>query len=195
MVVAFFDFDGTITRGDSFALFLRFMIGKKFIIKIIQNLPSLILYKLKMQDNTTTKEKILSSCLKNMDIDYFNTKCNDFTAILKNFCKDSALQKIHWHKESGHRVIMVSASFEEYLRPFCNTLNIELLATKMEVKNNKLTGKLASPNCYGKEKERRIREYCNLASFKSIYVYGDTKGDKEMLALASPYQAFYRVFN
>ncbi|RDU73671.1 HAD-IB family hydrolase [Helicobacter aurati] len=194
MVIAFFDFDGTITKGDSFALFLQFLLGKRFFIKAIRNIPSLLLYKMGLQDNAVTKEKFLVSCIKDMDIDHFKIKCEEFTPILQKFCKNSAVQKIDWHKKNGHQVVLVSASFEEYLRPLCKLWQIDLLATTMEVKENKLTGKLASLNCYGKEKERRIRAYCNLESYQSIYAYGDTIGDKEMLALASPNQAFFRIF-
>ena len=35
MIIAFFDFDGTITKGDSFALFLRFILGRKFYAKLL----------------------------------------------------------------------------------------------------------------------------------------------------------------
>ncbi len=195
MDIAFFDFDGTITRGDSFALFLRFVLGKKFYIKMLQNLPTLIAYKFHIIDNSTAKQNVLYSCFKDMQVEALQAYCFAFREKLESFCKDSALEKIRWHKQQGHTIVLVSASFEEYLRPLCMHWGIDLLATTMAVENNKLTGKFLQPNCYGPEKERRIKANYNLAQYEHIYVYGDTKGDKEMLALASPNLAFFRVFH
>lgn len=195
MDIAFFDFDGTITRGDSFALFLRFVFGKRFYIKVAQNLPTLLAYKLGMIDNSYTKEKVIYSCFNGMQEAVLKEHCLAFRATLESFCKASALEKMQWHKQQGHKIVLVSASFEEYLRPLCNHWGIDLLATTMEVEHGKLTGKFAQPNCYGPEKERRIKASYDLRQYDSIYVYGDTRGDKEMLALASPNLAFFRVFN
>lgn len=195
MDIAFFDFDGTITRGDSFQLFLRFVLGKRFYIKMLENLPTLIGYKLGFIDNSRAKERVLKSCFKGMEKDKLDKFCNDFVSDLESFCKDSALQKMQWHKENNHVVVLVSASFEEYLRPLCLSWGIHLLATTMEVKDGKITGNFAQPNCYGPEKERRIKENYDLTQYERIYVYGDTRGDREMLALASPNLAFFRVFH
>lgn len=195
MTLALFDFDGTITRGDSFALFLKFVLGAKFYIRVLENLPSLALYKLGLRDNESTKQSVLNSCLGGLEVEILKSKCEAFCPSLLAFCKSSALERLEWHKAQGHKVILVSASFEEYLSPLCRMWQIELLATRMEAVDGRLTGRLASPNCYGPEKERRIRASYDLAAFESIYAYGDTRGDKEMLGLASPNQAFFRFFN
>ena len=192
--IAFFDFDGTITRGDSFALFLKFLLRKRFYIKVIQNLPLLLLYKFHILDNHTVKQYILQSCIKGMEWEYLRKKCYEFRDVLEAYCKQSALQRIQWHKENNHTVVLVSASFEEYLRPLCEKWQIELLATTMEIRNGIMTGKFSQPNCYGIQKEKRIKAVYNLNDYESIYAYGDTRGDKEMLALASTNQAFFRIF-
>ncbi len=194
MTIAFFDFDGTISKGDSFALFLRFILGRKFYVKLAQNLPILLLYKLGFISNSSVKERILASCIKGMEIDKFSAYCKDFLPNLQSICKDSALQKIAWHKAQGHKVAIVSASFEEYLGFLAQKLEIDLIATKMEVVDLRITGRFATPNCYGTQKVARIKARYNLANFTQIYAYGDTKGDKAMLGLASENCAFYRVF-
>lgn len=194
MKIAFFDFDGTISKCDSFALFLRFILGRKFYVKLAQNLHILVLYKLGFIDNTTAKERVLSSCIKGMEISKFQAFCKDFLLQLESICKDSALQKIAWHKAQGHKVAIVSASFEEYLGFLAQKLGVDLIATKMEVVDSRITGRFSTPNCYGAQKVARINAQYNLADFLQIYAYGDTKGDKEMLSLASEGCAFYRVF-
>ena len=192
MNIAFFDFDGTISRCDSFALFLRHILGRKFYVKLAQNLHILLLYKMGFIGNSRAKEAVLRSCLCGMREAEFATHCAEFLPILEGICKDSAIAKIVWHKERGDRVVLVSASFEEYLGHLARKLGIEVIATRMEVDRGALTGRFATPNCYGAQKVARIRAQFDLSEFDEIYAYGDTRGDREMLALAQ--HAFYRVF-
>jgi phosphoserine phosphatase len=58
--------------------------------------------------------------------------------------------------------------------------------------NEKLSGHLKTKNCYGPEKVRRIREVIDTDEYSTIYAYGDTRGDKEMLELAN--FKFYKHF-
>lgn len=192
--IAFFDFDGTITRGDSFALFLKFILGPRFYSKVALNLHVLMQYKLGMIDNHKAKEHFLKACIGGMLEQELLEKCNAFKDKLLAYCKQSALDRIRWHLDNNHKVVMVSASFEEYLRPLCDSLQISLLATTMEIKDSRITGYFAKPNCYGVQKEIRIKEAYDLSKYDNIYAYGDTRGDKEMLALASPGLAFFRIF-
>ncbi len=69
---------------------------------------------------------------------------------------------------------------------------LELIATKFEIENNKISGKLLTKNCYGQEKVNRIRKQYNLNDYNHIYAYGDSKGDKEMLELAN--FSFFKPF-
>ena len=71
--------------------------------------------------------------------------------------------------------------------------NLELIATRLEIKNNKLTGKFASKNCYGMEKVNRIKKNYNLDNYEVVYAYGDSMGDHQMLDLADI--KYYRTFN
>ena len=69
---------------------------------------------------------------------------------------------------------------------------MELIATKLASENNRLTGKFATKNCSGVEKLNRIKENYNLDNYKTIYAYGNSKGDKEMLTIAD--KKFYKYF-
>ena len=193
--IAFFDFDGTITNKDSFFLFLKFVLKNKFYIKLIINLPILICYKLNLLSNTKAKELVLKLCIKNMKEKDLNAKMESFTSVLESICMQNALEKIKWHKNNNHEVVIVSASLEIYLKKLAKKLGVELIATKLKIKDGKITGELLTPNCYGEEKVKRIKDKYHLNLYSSIYVYGDSKGDKEMLEIASTKKAFYRVFS
>ena len=59
MRIAFFDFDGTITKQDTLIKFIRFFVGDiKFIVGILVLLPKFIAYKFNLVSNQYIKENI-----------------------------------------------------------------------------------------------------------------------------------------
>lgn len=93
-------------------------------------------------------------------------------------------EQLKIHQKLGHKVILVSATIDLYLEMIANTLSIELLCSKVEIKNGKLTGKYLTPDCSCLQKKLRVLEAINLEDFEMIYAYGNSQEDKEMLGLA-----------
>lgn len=194
MNIAFFDFDGTITKEDSLFTFLQFIFGKsKFYIGILKNLHYFLAYKAGMMSNEAVKEKIMQYFFQGMNVEDFQAKCLEFLPVLETILKQSALERIQWHQKNGDVVVVVSATFACYLRPLCDQLNIMCLATELEEVSGKLSGKFGTPNCYGIEKVKRIQAVFDLQSFEEIFVYGDSGGDTQMLELGT--HQFYKIFN
>jgi len=191
--IAFFDFDGTITTDDSLLKFIRFVVGdSKFLIGLVILSPILVAYKLKLIPNYKAKQKMLSWFFKGMRKDAFYQVANEYSLNhIDKIVRLSAMQKIQWHKENGHKVVVVSASVECWLKSWCDKNDLELIATKLEI-SDVVTGKLLSKNCYGVEKVNRIREKYELNQYEYIYAYGDSSGDKEMLELAN--EKHYKPF-
>lgn len=191
--IAFFDFDGTITNKDSLFEFIRFAVGdKKFIFGLIVLSPILVLYKLKFIENYKAKQKMLSWFFKDMKTDIFLSISKEFSLNqIDKIVKKEAINKLYWHKKQKHKIVIVSASLESWLEPWCTKNGFELIATKLEF-NLYVTGNLLSKNCYGIEKVNRIKEKFNLLDYDFIYAYGDSKGDKEMLELAD--KKYYKIF-
>jgi len=192
--IAFFDFDGTITKQDSFAMFLRYCFGDiKFVLNMLILSPVIIVYKLHLLSNQNMKTFIFSYFFKNMNASEFKKKATSFSLEkIKLIVREEALNKILWHKKNGDTVVIVSASIDHWLKPWCTDNNIDLIATKIEIKNNKLTGNLIGKNCFGPEKVIRIKKIYDLNAYDNIYAYGDTRGDKEMLEIAT--NSFYKPF-
>jgi HAD superfamily phosphoserine phosphatase-like hydrolase len=94
--------------------------------------------------------------------------------------------------EKQVEIVIVSASPDNWLKAWCKQFGAALISTKLEVRDRKLTGKIDGKNCRGEEKVRRIRMQYDLSNYDEVYAYGDTKGDKPMLALAT--FAFYQPF-
>jgi len=89
-------------------------------------------------------------------------------------------------------VVVVSASPENYLKIWCHRNNVECIGTKLKTDSTKLTGKIEGLNCKGAEKVRRIKSKIDLSVYTDIYGYGNSNGDKEMLALCNkPYYKSY----
>lgn len=192
--IAFFDFDGTITRKDTLFDFLRFGFGNfRFAFGIFVISPILVAFKLKIISNTKAKEYLLSWFFKNMSMEYFLEMANLYSLNrIDKITRRSAMQKISWHKKQGDTVVIVSASPKYWLEPWCAKNGLALLATKLEIKKGVITGKISGRNCYGDEKVRRISEAYDLEKFDYIYAYGDSIGDREMLGLAN--HKFYKFF-
>ena len=133
----------------------------------------------------------IGSIMENDDV--FVPYYRDYSANnLPRLIRPLAMEKLLWHKSKGHGVVIVSASFDCYLSIWCTVLGADLIATKMETKDSRLTGKLATKNCYGEEKIRRIKEKYDLNNYEYIYAYGDTKGDLPLKTIANEFH--YKPF-
>ena len=192
--LALFDFDGTITKDDSLLKFIRFVVGDgRFVFGLVVLSPILVAYKLKLIPNYKAKQKMLSWFFKGMSKKAFFKVANEYSLVhIDKILRPKAMEKISWHKAQGHKVVIVSASIDCWLHPWCEKNGLELIATKLEIKDDIVTGKLLSKNCYGVEKVNRIKEIYNLKDFEYIYSYGDSSGDKQMLELA--HEKFYKPF-
>ena len=72
-------------------------------------------------------------------------------------------------------------------------LPIIVLGTKVEVDAvGCLTGRFSTPNCYGPEKVHRIEAVWPHREQYDVSAFGDSRGDKEMLAYAD--QAYFKPF-
>jgi len=194
MNISFFDFDGTITTGDSLIKFIHFVVGDvKFIWGMALLSPMLIAYKLKLIPNYKVKQYMLSYFFKGMSEEKFMQVANEYSLNhIKTILRPKAMEKIAWHKEQGHKIVIVSASIECWLKPWCDRNGLDLIATKIEMKDGIVTGMLLTKNCYGIEKVNRVYEIYNLSEYDHIYAYGDSRGDKELLELAN--DSFYKPF-
>ncbi len=193
--IAFFDFDGTITNRDIFwdYLFYRLKTGLS-VLKLFKSIPVFVLYLAKIYHNEKAKQLIFSKLFAGETVAYFsNTVQKYYQNNLNLRLRKEALTKITWHKNSMHQVYIVTANFDLIVQQFAAEQGIEYMATELDIQDKILSGKFKTPNCYGEEKVNRIKKtISNLDSFTKIYAYGDSKGDREMLALAT--DPYYRKF-
>jgi len=194
MKIAFFDFDGTITKEDSTIKFIRFFAGDlKYIMGIIILSPLLMLYKLNILSNNYIKKIIITYFFKGISEVNFKNKAKLFSSsIIDKLIRKKALDRLDLHKTQGHTIVVVSASINLWLQDWCDFNNFTLIASELEIVNGKITGSLLSNNCHGPEKVKRILNKYNLSDYTYIYAYGNSRGDYEMLNIAN--EKHYKPF-
>lgn len=185
---ALFDFDGTITTKDTLFDFIRFTYGKSGLVKcLLLNVWNLSLYAARLRSNERAKEIMLATMLKGTDTAVFKEQCERYSMErVPQIIKEKTKEIIEKHKSAGETLFIVSASPENWIRPWAMKSGFtEVIATKLEEKDGVLTGSFASRNCYGVEKVNRLKEVFTDRQQVYITAYGDSSGDKPMLNYAN----------
>lgn len=194
--IAVFDFDHTMTDRDSLLPFLFYMQGFwKTIYHLIVLIPAFLRYLMGHLSRQKMKEKILTRFMGGRKFSDIEALGQQYAAQqLDRYLKPEALKRLAWHQSQKHRCLLVSASLEFYLKPWAQRHGFEdVLASRLELTpTGHITGQLIGLNCWGPEKERRLLAYLGSRKDYELYVYGDSRGDQEILALAD--YPFYRTF-
>lgn len=185
-----FDFDGTLTTSDTLLEFIKYAKGRgRFLMVFLMYSPLLVLMKLHLYPNWKAKQQIFAHLFAGIRIEKFDALCRGFAEESQHLLRPKGITLMHEALVAGAQVFIVSASIDNWVRPFFDIRNlkgVQVLGTQIEVEDGKLTGNFKSNNCYGKEKVHRIAEA--LKSFErseyEIEAFGDSRGDKEMLAFA-----------
>jgi HAD superfamily phosphoserine phosphatase-like hydrolase len=127
--------------------------GVAYYIGLLRLAPILTAYKLKIISNSAAKEKLMAHFFYNWDAGRFFKIAEQYSLEhLEKIIRPNAMERIKWHQNQGHKVVIVSASMENWLAGWCERNSIGLISTRLEVKKNKLTGKFLTKNCHGIEK-------------------------------------------
>lgn len=210
-----FDFDGTLTHVDTLLAFIRFACGPvRMLLGFALYAPLLVLMKLKLYPNYKAKQKVFAHFFRGMTLTRFDALCTAFAQQGEHLLRPAARNFINTVRSEAYAMAIVSASIDNWVRPFAemylqsdnsqdnrqnisqdnkSSLPIIVLGTKVEVDAaGCLTGRFATPNCYGPEKVRRIEAVWPHREQYDVSAFGDSRGDKEMLAYAD--QGYFKPF-
>jgi HAD superfamily hydrolase (TIGR01490 family) len=189
-VVAAFDFDGTLSTRDNFVPFLaEFAGGSTF----VREMASAVLQVAGAGRAGWSRDELKAAALAHImtgrRVDDFEATARRFgRAILRDHLRAEAVEQAAWHRDHGHRLVIVSASLAAYLRPVADALGFDaVLATELEAgTDGRLTGAIVGHNVRGAEKVRRLDAYLAEAGDGEAYVfaYGDSSGDRQLWARA-----------
>lgn len=186
--IAFFDFDGTLTTGDTLMPFIKFVVGKPtYYAKLILLSPILIAYFAKLLRNDIAKKIVLKQYLADYHIDELFAKGQRFSEeVIPAMLRPAGIERLRWHQAQRHECVLVSASLDVYLKFWADSEGFSsVICSSLEISSlGYVSGTLDGENCHGEEKVRRINKSIGQISDRVAYAYGDTPGDKPMLAIA-----------
>lgn len=185
--VAAFDFDGTITTSDSLRDFVRDTVGTASMLGgALGTAPWLAGALIGICERGATKARFLSATLGGRTRRELEAAARQYaTGRLLELIRPEMTARIQEHKRRGHRLVLVSASPALYLDSWAEHAGFDaVIATGLEFRDGRFSGRLATPNCWGPEKARRLQQWFAGDRPRVLFAYGDSRGDTEMLALA-----------
>lgn len=192
--VVAFDFDGTLTVRDSFMAFLRWRAGRLGYVRGMARLAPAALTYLLDRNRGRLKAAAVRQFLRGITRTELEAEAKRFaqqhaTGLLR---PDALRVWAEW-REREAKMVIVTASPDILVAPFARGLAAHhLLGTRLAFDDqDRVTGLLDSPNCRGPEKVRRLSEVFG-PDLELKAAYGDTRGDREMLAIAE--EKGFRVF-
>ena len=190
--LAAFDFDGTLLDGDCLLILhslVRSPLGR--VMDGLRLLPALLLWKSRLRNTDWVKQVFLRVLLTPaMQVRSAQQRQHLLEHSLANALwqrlRPDALARLEWHRQKGHRLVIVSASPRCLLQPIAKRLAVELIATETSDPLSGAPIELRSPNCKGPEKIRRLNQWLDepLHSVE-LHAYGDSRGDRELLQMAA----------
>ncbi|MGR5243539.1 HAD-IB family phosphatase [Vibrio sp. PNB23_22_6] len=184
--LALFDFDGTITDEDMFHLFLNYSASglRKWLGRIVI-MPFYMLYKAGI---------IPARCMRPIAsfIAFSGRETKQVQALGEKFAREvitlhirpAAQDKLNCHQQQADTIVVVSASLNAYLTPWCKAQGYQLLCSEILSNRTYISGLYQSGDCSLERKVERVKAAFDLNNYDTIYAYGDTHEDIPMLTLA-----------
>jgi HAD superfamily hydrolase (TIGR01490 family) len=187
MNLAIFDFDGTITAKGTYPDFVRFAVhGPRKMLGGALLSPLIAGYRTGLVSDRAMRRAITKVAFWLADPDrVFRLGEHYANDVLPRLVRPHAAERIAWHKAQGDRVVIVSASLDVYLSHWCRSVSVDLICTRLQLSGGVLTGRYIHGDCCAEEKARRIQSAFILSDYSTIYAYGDSEEDREMLELAN----------
>ena len=190
-VVAAFDFDGTITHRDTLVPFLvrafgRVRVGATFAVLA----PHLASFALGRTTVDALKVRVLRRLMAGEPVARLRELGETHADAVGRGWRVEAVNRIEWHRERGHRLVLVSSSLDLYLAAVARDLGFDdLLCSRLAVARGadgveRFTGALDGPDCTGAEKPRRLQALVGDLRAIELHAYGNSAGDRELLAAA-----------
>lgn len=183
-VLALFDFDGTMIKGDSIVAYLR--LARRMNALSRREYWKVAWQTLRYYAGRVSGEEAKSRALR------FRQRLDQARrdALDAAFAREELVPRVYAdaracleeHCRQGHKTLLVSASTENYMRFVAEALRVDaLLATPVDERG------AVGPNCKGEEKIRRVKDWLSrqglTADYAASYAYGDSKSDLPMLRL------------
>ncbi|MFC6841751.1 HAD family hydrolase [Xanthomonas theicola] len=189
--LALFDFDHTVTTGDSYSRFLRRVATPQQLARAKWSVGAWLAgYRLGLVPARAIRRRVTHVAFAGRAAAEIAAQADAYARqVLPTLLRPEMMQRIAWHHAQGHRIALVSGSLDLYLQPWCDEHGLELICNRLEQRAGRLTGRYADGDC-GPHKARLVRARYDVAAYPRVYAYGDSREDRPMLALA--HERWYR---
>jgi HAD superfamily hydrolase (TIGR01490 family) len=183
---AFFDLDRTITKTVSGKVIAQ-AAHKKGLLKgsdLISALYNSFAFRLKLKGQRKIIDDMLGWVAGIKEIELVSLCSEVFRDKILPSIHVEAGPEVEFHKNNNARLVILSSS----LQPLCNLVAEHLkmddvICTSLDVHDGIYTGLASGIPCFGYEKVRRMKEYCekNNSKPEEAWYYGDSKADLPVL--------------
>ncbi|WP_144206570.1 HAD-IB family hydrolase [Shewanella donghaensis] len=185
MNLALFDFDGTITVEDTYTPFIYLSVPKwRLVVCYLILMPIILGFKIGFVGSSTARKAISKFAFMGRDEQTLKSIGEQYALGLDEQINPQALERIKWHQQQGDQIVVVSASLNLYLAPWCQRHGFDLICAELKSNKGRLTGQYREGDCCGVEKSRRILQQYSIEDYDQVFAYGDTEEDQSMLDLA-----------
>jgi HAD superfamily hydrolase (TIGR01490 family) len=186
-IAVFFDVDNTLINDQTQKLMVSYFYQKKkinfvFLLKIYF---WFLLYKIGIVAGGTSLMVKAYKLVEGIKIEEFKNFMLDlFEKRIKSRIYPQAIERINFHKQKGHEIVLLSKSCKILIDIIKDYLDVPLsIATELEVKNGTLTGKINGPIVHREEKLKIVEKLAPIRNWnlKESYAYGDHYSDLPLL--------------
>jgi phosphatidylglycerophosphatase C len=187
--VIIWDVDLTLSRYDTLIPFLGRLMGRAWLARAVVSASGHAVRgrtAASQSWRTRFKSELLRSALAGRELAGVDEIAQRYAVeIVTRGIRADSLRRWLWHSRRGERLVLASASPDLYLRHLGTALGAaDVISTEMEIVDGVLTGRMATENCRGVEKARRIRDYLVQYPGSQVWMYTDSRSDLPSLALA-----------
>ncbi len=189
--IVVFDLDGTLIKGQSQRLFLNYVFRKRIIgsIPYARIMSWFVLRKIGMAPNPRNTMEYGFRFLQGVDIHKFDRMISDFfSKSLQHAFFKNAKELVQKHNNGNSEIMLVSNAIEPIVTKVGNHLGIKTcVGTKLEIKNNKLTGKISGNIMLGFNKIHPIKTHMvkNNLTLADSWAYCDHIADLPVMEMVS----------
>ena len=188
-VVAAFDVDGTLMRRDTLVPFLFRAFGPW---RVALAFTTLAPHGLRLAARRITiddfKCRVIERLFAGARVAPVRDAARAHAVAVRAWIRPAALERIEWHRAQGHAVALVSAGLDLYLQPLAAHLGVpDVLCTRLATRDDAgefFSGAIEGEDCTGAAKVRRLAERFGDLATLELHAYGDSAGDRELLAVA-----------
>ena len=186
MTLALFDLDHTLLEGDSDQLWADYLFQRGWVgADHLRNKDALFAdYLAGRLDIHAAAKVVLGPLVGKRESDLIAMRREFGQHYIAPRLRSKAMERIDWHRERGHRIVIITATTRFVATASAELLDVgDLLATEPELIDGVFTGELTGIPCFREGKVRRLQDFCDQEGIDSVdlHFYSDSHNDLPLL--------------